>query len=134
MTEGGPVSSKAVATAKDPTATTSPTESQATELPATHSQAGVTSHYIMSIMAATVTLLLRDPISIFSKPRAIAHSHRPPSTNCRAIIRAVEPEEQALFTCTAITLLVPTRVVDSRLESQISKIDLLDGSNQRLET
>eukprot|EP01137_Pigoraptor_chileana_P036256 Opistho-2@31508 len=39
-----------------------------------------------------------DPRSIFSKPRAMAHSHAPPATKLRARKRAVDPVEQLLFT------------------------------------
>jgi hypothetical protein len=39
-----------------------------------------------------------DPGFIFSKPSARTHSFSPPSTNWRAIMRAVDPVEQLLFT------------------------------------
>lgn len=45
-----------------------------------------------------LTLAMREPFSIFSKPSAITQFALAPSTSCLASIRAEEPVEQALFT------------------------------------
>ncbi len=46
----------------------------------------------------SVYLMPSEPLSIFSKPRAMAQSTRPPSTNCLAMKSAVDPVAQLLFT------------------------------------
>ncbi len=50
----------------------------------------------------------RAPFSIFSKPRASAHSIVPPATACFASMSAVDPVEQLLLTLNTGTPLRPT--------------------------
>jgi hypothetical protein len=49
-------------------------------------------------LVRSVNLEAREPRSIFSKPRASAHSLMPPSTSCLAMKSAELPVEQLLLT------------------------------------